>query len=136
MNRQKQVEKKDNETKNKRDTKRKEHKLDTEKYKIDLKKFHEQLQPLCLKVKEMDGDGNCLFRAVADQLEGDDSLHSKYRRRTVEYILKNKEMYKSFIEDDETIEEYCQDMAKDGVWGDQIELNALASIYRFNAVVH
>ena len=51
-------------------------------------------------------------------MEGDESLHSVYRQRTVEYILENKEMYTYFIEDDETIEEYCKDMAKDGTWGD------------------
>jgi hypothetical protein len=44
-----------------------------------VKKFKEQLSPLCLKVKEMDGDGNCLFRSVADQIDGDESLHATYR---------------------------------------------------------
>lgn len=84
----------------------------------------------------MEGDGNCLFRSVADQLEGDESMHAVCRQRTVEYILENKDMYTHFIEDDETIEEYCKDMAKDGIWGGQIELNALAMVYRFNAVIH
>ena len=107
-----------------------------QKYKIDMNKFREQLHPLCLKVKEMEGDGNCLFRAVADQLEGDESMHAIYRQKTVEYILENKEMYTFFIEDDETIEEYCQDMAKDGVWGDQLEINAMANVFQFNAIVH
>lgn len=45
-------------------------------------------------------------------------------------------MYTHFIEDDETIEEYARDMAKDGMWGDQLEINALANIYQFNAVIH
>lgn len=57
------------------------------KYREDMQRFTEQLTPQCLKVKEMEGDGNCLFRAVADQLEGDEELHSEYRLRTVEYIL-------------------------------------------------
>lgn len=45
-------------------------------------------------------------------------------------------MYTFFIEDDETIEEYCKDMTKDGVWGDQLEINALANVYQFNAIIH
>ena len=103
---------------------------------IDLNKFKQQLNPLCLKVKEVEGDGNCVFRAVADQLEGDESLHSVFRQRTVEYILENKGMYTYFIEDDETIEEYCKDLAKDGIWGDQLEINALAKVFQFNAIIH
>lgn len=27
-------------------------------------------------------------------------------------------------------------MAKDGVWGDQLELNAMANIFKFNAMIH
>ena len=65
----------------------------------------------------MDGDGNCLFRSVADQIDGDESLHTTYRAQAVDYILQNKEMYMPFIEDDETIEQYCNDMSKDGIWG-------------------
>ena len=49
--------------------------LDLEKYNIDLKKFHAQLAPLGLKVNTMGTDGNCMFRAIADQLEGDESKH-------------------------------------------------------------
>lgn len=52
----------------------------------------------------MGGDGNCLFRSIADQLEGDESLHMNYRIEAVQYILNNKDIYIPFIEDDETIE--------------------------------
>ena len=87
-------------------------------YEQDLAKFKEQLDPLCLKVKEMGADGNCFFRSIADQLTGDESRHMEYRRHAVNYIRANKEMYIPFIEDDETIEQYCDDMDKNGVWGD------------------
>ena len=45
-------------------------------------------------------------------------------------------MYIPFIEDDETIDEYCDIMAKDAVWGGQLEMNALANAYKFNVIVH
>jgi OTU domain-containing protein 3 len=32
-----------------------------------------------LKVQNINGDGNCLFRAIADQLEGDQEKHGFYR---------------------------------------------------------
>jgi len=84
----------------------------------------------------MGADGNCFFRAIADQLEGDESMHMKYRLEAVDYIRTNKDMYTPFIEDDETIDQYCADMEKDGVWGDQLEMNALASSLEFNIIVH
>ena len=65
----------------------------------------------------MEADGNCLFRAIADQLEGDERKHKSYRQKAIDFILANKDDFVPFIEDDETIEEYCADMAKDAVWG-------------------
>jgi len=110
--------------------------MDLKKYELDVEKFKLQLSPLGLKVKEIQGDGNCMFRAIADQLEGDQAMHSMYRQAAVEYILSNKEDFVPFIEDDETIQEYCKDMASDGVWGGQLEMNALATEFKFNLIVH
>jgi hypothetical protein len=44
-----------------------------------MTKFKVQLRQYGLKVVEMGGDGNCLFRSIADQLEGNEKLHRKYR---------------------------------------------------------
>lgn len=49
-----------------REKKKAKNKMDQLLYEEDIKKFKEQLSPLCLKVKEMGGDGNCFFRAIAD----------------------------------------------------------------------
>ena len=57
-----------------------------------------------LKVVEMGGDGNCLFRTLADQLEGNEKLHRKYRQDAIDYIEDNKDSFAPFIEDDETID--------------------------------
>jgi len=84
----------------------------------------------------MGGDGNCLFRAIADQLEGNEKLHKKYRQEAVKHIEDNKDMYAPFIEDDETIETYLEDIEKDGAWGSQLELQALSVVYKFNYLVH
>lgn len=42
-----------------------------------------------LKLKEIDGDGNCLFSAIADQQVGDPGMHAVYRAQAVEYIRNN-----------------------------------------------
>ena len=57
-----------------------------------------------LKVVEVIGDGNCLFRSIADQLEGNEKLHRKYRDEALEHITENKDNFAPFIEDDETID--------------------------------
>ena len=92
-------------------------KIDEELYKIDLEKFKNQLSPLCLKVVEIQGDGNCLFRAIADQLEGDEKKHCQYREAAVRYIKQNKELYAPFLDEDETLEQYCHEMSQDAIWG-------------------
>ena len=53
-----------------------------------------------------------------------------------DYIEENKELYKFFIEDDESIEDYIAWIRNDARWGGQLEMNALAQIHRFNVVVH
>lgn len=58
------------------------------------------------------------------------------RHDAVEHIRTNSEFFKFYIEDDEPIEEYLKTMSKDGVWGGQLEMTALAEKLRFNVVVH
>jgi len=58
-----------------------------------------------------------LFRSIAYQLEGNEKLHRKYREAAVDYMTLNKDDFAPFIEDDETIDQYLDDIAKDGEWG-------------------
>lgn len=64
------------------------------------------LSSLSLKVKYIDGDGNCLFRSIADQLLGNPEQHGTIREKIVTYISDNKDHFSLFIEDDEKIEDY------------------------------
>ncbi|XP_075652820.1 OVARIAN TUMOR DOMAIN-containing deubiquitinating enzyme 7 isoform X2 [Castanea sativa] len=53
----------------------------------DLSQFRAQLDALGLKIVHVTADGNCFFRALADQLEGNEEEHKKYRGMVVEYIM-------------------------------------------------
>ncbi|XP_042518053.1 OVARIAN TUMOR DOMAIN-containing deubiquitinating enzyme 7 isoform X2 [Macadamia integrifolia] len=53
----------------------------------DISEFRSQLDSLGLKIIEVTADGNCFFRALADQLEGNEEEHGKYRSMVVQYIL-------------------------------------------------
>lgn len=116
--------------------KRSKQKFDAQKYDNDLVKFKTQLTIYGLKLKEINADGNCLFRALSDQLKGNETHHVELRTECADYIEENKELYKFFIEDDEKIEDYISWIREDARWGGQLEMNALAQIHRFNVVVH
>ncbi|KAK4584682.1 hypothetical protein RGQ29_022415 [Quercus rubra] len=102
----------------------------------DLSQFRAQLDVLDLKIVHVTADGNCFFRALADQLEGNEEEHKKYRSMVVEYIMKNREMFEPFIEDDVPFDEYCQCMEKDGTWAGHMELQAASLVTHSNMCIH
>ncbi|KAJ0096596.1 hypothetical protein Patl1_28648 [Pistacia atlantica] len=53
----------------------------------DISQFRAQLDTLGLKIIQVTADGNCFFRALADQLEGNEEEHEKYRSLVVQYIV-------------------------------------------------
>lgn len=64
-------------------------------------------------------DGNCLFRAISDQIYGQETLntHLILRYKAVEFMRENRDDFECFIEDSQTFEEYLDKMSKDGTWG-------------------
>lgn len=108
----------------------------------DFQDLVSQLKPLGLAVLKMDADGNCLFRAVADQLCGDANEHQSYRERCCEHMLDHAEEFSLFyVADDfesscDSFESYVSKMQRPGAWGSQLELMALCQSYGVNAIVH
>jgi len=75
--------------------------------------FKKELKTLGYYIKEVEGDGNCLFRSVCEQLEGNEDNHKKYREICIEYMKSHKEDFEPFIEDDQTFDDYVEEMSKD-----------------------
>ena len=65
----------------------------------------------------MGTDGNCFFRAVADQLYGYEFYHSKSRKEVVAHLEANKDEYKFYIDGDMAIDDYIDTIGQDGAWG-------------------
>jgi hypothetical protein len=63
------------------------------------------------------GDGNCLFRALADQLGYGENRHREIRDKVVETIKQDKNYFVNFIDEDDYdgVDAYCDEMAKDGI---------------------
>ncbi|GLT57071.1 hypothetical protein SLA2020_300700 [Shorea laevis] len=102
----------------------------------DISQLLAQLDALGLKIIQVTPDGNCFFRALADQLEGNDNEHGKYWSMVVQYIVKNHEMFEPFIEDDVPFDEYCQSMAEDGTWAGHMELQAASVVIQCNICIY
>ncbi|XP_057770263.1 OVARIAN TUMOR DOMAIN-containing deubiquitinating enzyme 7 isoform X3 [Salvia miltiorrhiza] len=102
----------------------------------DVSELREQLDALGLKIIQVTADGNCFFRALADQLEGDEDQHDKYRGMVVGFIKDNREMFEPFVEDEVPFEEYCHSMGEDGTWAGHMELQAACLVTRSNICIH
>jgi hypothetical protein len=79
-----------------------------------------------LHVVEVDGDGNCLFRAVAHQLWLDEDRHLELRRLCVAHMRKHADRFAVFFEGD--FSQHLRGMERPGTWGDDLEIRALEEI--------
>ena len=79
-----------------------------------------------LHVVSVSGDGNCLFRSVAHQIYGDDSLHMLVREKCVEYMESEADFFCQFVEGGrESFPYYLQAKRCDACWGDDPEIEVL-----------
>ena len=110
---------------------------DAEAYLEEMNQFRTQLTKDKLKIIEMKADGNSLFRAISDQEMGDPFQHMFFRGKTVDYMMEHKELFEPLIPSSfKDVEEYCAHIGKEGVWGGDLELYALANLMKFNVMIH
>lgn len=81
------------------------------------------------------GDGNCVFRAVSDQLYGNEDHHMVLRAQAVEFMALSRDLMEAFVIG-ESYDEYIGRMAKEGVWAGHLELQALSVALQVNIIVH
>nr|XP_024361513.1 uncharacterized protein LOC112275388 isoform X2 [Physcomitrium patens] len=95
---------------------------------LDRLKYHG------LAERQMAGDGNCQFRALADQLYGSPDNFSSVRADVVEQLSQARDSYTSHVPME--FDDYLKVMASDGAWGDHVTLQAAADKYgvRINLV--
>ena len=63
---------------------------------MEYDKLEELLEKEGYTIEKIVEDGNCLFRAAARQLLGDEEKHQQVRDKTVEYIIGNKSFFADF----------------------------------------
>jgi len=78
-------------------------------------------------IKKMGEDGACLFRAVADQLYGDQEMHQCVRSQCMDYIVANEDYYSQYVT--EEFDEYVSRKRTPQVHGNHLEIQALSEMY-------
>ncbi|KAL2506974.1 OTU-like cysteine protease family protein [Forsythia ovata] len=85
-----------------------------------------------LEVRKMLEDGNCLFRAVADQVYGDSEQYDLVRQMCIDYMERERDHFSQFITEGFT--SYCKRKRRDKVYGNNVEIQALSEMY--NRPIH
>ncbi|KAK9300378.1 hypothetical protein QLX08_006918 [Tetragonisca angustula] len=89
--------------------------------------FEKRMRKMGFIVKKMGEDGACLFRAVADQVYGDQEMHGVVRKHCMDYIASNQEFFSHFVAED--FSTYVDRKRQEYVHGNHIEMQAMSEMY-------
>jgi OTU domain-containing protein 6 len=122
---------------------------------VELTQLQMTLKPLNLKIVEIPADGDCLYNSVShqlkllrspEQLEELSATIEKLREQVAEFMQHHSEEFLPFYDTEEEEEEeedlssafsrYCRTVATTRAWGGQLELKALAQLFKQHIVVH
>ncbi|XP_054280202.1 OTU domain-containing protein 5-A-like [Macrosteles quadrilineatus] len=89
--------------------------------------FEKKMRKRGLIVKAMGEDGACLFRAVADQVYGDQEMHAVVRKHCMDYIAANGDYFSQYVTED--FSNYVNRKRMDCTHGNHIEMQAMSEMY-------
>jgi len=81
-----------------------------------------------LEIREQDGDGNCLFRAISLQVYGDPSMHGDVRKQCMDHMIRDAEHFSQFVTGVPFLE-YVARTRQDGVHGNNPEIQASSELF-------
>ncbi|KAG0583118.1 hypothetical protein KC19_3G111300 [Ceratodon purpureus] len=93
----------------------------------DKERLSDRISYYGLAERQMDGDGNCQFRALSDQLYRTPDHHMSVRAQVVSQLAEAPDSYSSHVPMD--YNQYLENMARDGEWGDHVTLQAAADFF-------
>lgn len=102
----------------------------------DERTLDAQLRALSLERRVVEADGNCFFRALADQRYGDEARHAEVRAAVVARVAARRDDFAPFVEDDEDFDAYVERMARDGEWAGHLEVNAATAVLGVGICIH
>ncbi|KAJ2035531.1 2-oxoglutarate dehydrogenase E1 component [Coemansia sp. S3946] len=102
----------------------------------DFSQLNRALKKAGLYCKDMAGDGNCLFRALADQTDGTPDTHLRHREAVCDYMSRHPDEFAPFLDESCSFDRYTDNMRHQGVFGGNLELVAFARNYRVDIKVY
>ncbi|EFC44357.1 predicted protein [Naegleria gruberi] len=102
---------------------------------LEEQEIDQLFSTMSLKRKPIAKDGACLFRAFSDLYYGTQIYHDRVRKSCIEYMKEHESFFKDFIFEMD-FNSYIKFMSKATSWGSQLELEALASLYKVNITVY
>ncbi|XP_042384738.1 OVARIAN TUMOR DOMAIN-containing deubiquitinating enzyme 12-like isoform X2 [Zingiber officinale] len=93
----------------------------------DHQRLLERLRLYDLIERKVQGDGNCQFRALSDQLYQTSEHHEFVRQQVVEQLKSHPEIYDGYVP--MTYSDYVKKISQSGEWGDHVTLQAAADSY-------
>ncbi|KAJ8627675.1 hypothetical protein MRB53_020982 [Persea americana] len=91
---------------------------------LDHERLSERLITYGLAEMQVEGDGNCQFRALADQLFRNPEYHKHVRKEVVKQLKNFQKSYESYVP--MKYKTYLKKMKRSGEWGDHLTLQAAA----------
>lgn len=98
--------------------------------------FNNQMATMGLTLREVPGDGNCLFRALGDQLEGHTRNHLQHRQETAEFMKQHRLDFEPFVEDDVPFDRHVGNLEKVGTYAGNDAIVAFARNQGLTVVIH
>ena len=95
-----------------------------------------QLAKLGLQLREITGDGNCLFRAFGDLYDGIGDKHGQHRRAVTDYMLQHREEFDSFVEDGVTFDTHVANLRMPCTHAGNDAIVAFARLHLVNVIIH
>lgn len=89
--------------------------------------FASQLLSRGLRIVDIRADGNCLFRALAYAVWGDEELHVPLRAKVIDYLVQERDYFSQFVAED--FARYVRRKSRDGTHGNHLELQAAAELF-------
>ncbi|KAL3718964.1 hypothetical protein ACJRO7_003984 [Eucalyptus globulus] len=93
----------------------------------DHQRLLDRLRLYYLVENIVQGDGNCQFRALSDQLYRSPEHHKFVRRQIVQQLKSCPERYDGYVQ--MAFGDYLKKMSMNGEWGDHVTLQAAADSY-------
>ncbi|KAH7690408.1 Ubiquitinyl hydrolase 1 protein [Dioscorea alata] len=93
----------------------------------DHQRLIDRLRLYDLAQLKVEGDGNCQFRALSDQLYRTPEHHKVVRKQVVQQLKSHSELYEGYVP--MPYGDYLKKIAKSGEWGDHVTLQAAADSY-------